>query len=51
MFKIRLPDGRTVKAGLAKASRHVVVRLVAGDRVNVRIFESDPGRGEITKKL
>jgi translation initiation factor IF-1 len=51
MFRIRLGDGRMVKAGLATTSRHVIVRLIAGDRVLLRIFESDPGRGEITRKL
>jgi translation initiation factor IF-1 len=51
MFRVRLNDGRTMKAGLGKTSRHAVVRLLPGDPVLVRSFEHDPTRGEITKKL
>jgi len=28
-----------------------MVRLIAGDRVGVRISERDPGRGQIVQKL
>lgn len=51
MFRIRLNDGRIVKAGLDGRSRHGIVRLIQGDTVLVRIFEHDSTRGSIQKKL
>jgi translation initiation factor IF-1 len=51
MFRVRLHDGRTLKAGLDEKSRHGIVRLIEGDKVLVSIFEQDPTRGSIRKKL
>jgi len=51
MFKVRLNDGRILKAALDDKSRHGIVRLIQGDRVLVRAFEHDPNRGKIQKKL
>jgi translation initiation factor IF-1 len=51
MFWVRLDDGRLVRAGLSTESKHGIVRLIAGDRVSVRISPVDPSRGQITKKL
>ena len=51
MFRVRLDDGRSVRAGAASELRHAVVRLIAGDRVGVRLSSYDPSRGQITKKL
>ena len=51
MFWVRLDDGRLVRAGLSTESKHGIVRLIAGDRVSVRLSPVDPNRGQITKKL
>ena len=51
MFWVRLDDGRLVRAGLSAESKHGIVRLIAGDRVSVRLSPVDPSRGQITKKL
>ena len=40
-----------LRAGLDDKSRHGIVRLLKGDSVIVRIFENDPTRGTIQKKL
>ena len=50
MYRVRLEDGRTVRAGVEAAARHGIVRLIEGDKVLVRVFPSDPTRGQITKK-
>lgn len=51
MFRVRLEDGRMVRAGVDAKSRHGIVRLVAGDSVLVTLFPKDPTRARITKKL
>jgi translation initiation factor IF-1 len=51
LFRVRLQDGRMLRAGLDDKSRHGIVRLLKGDAVIVRIFEHDPTRGSIQKKL
>ena len=50
MYRVRLEDGRSVRAGVGATARHGIVRLIEGDRVLVRVFQSDPTRGQITKK-
>jgi translation initiation factor IF-1 len=51
MFRIRLEDGRIVRAGLSASSRHGIVRLIQGDRVRVRVSPVDPSRAQILKKF
>ena len=51
MYRVRLEDGRTVRAGLSSASRHAIVRLIVGCRVAVRLSPHDPSRGQIIGKL
>ncbi|RYZ02055.1 MAG: hypothetical protein EOO73_33090 [Myxococcales bacterium] len=51
MFSVRLDDGRRVRAGIAPALRHAVVRLISGARVSVKLSELDPNRGQITEKI
>jgi translation initiation factor IF-1 len=51
MFRVRLDDGRKVRAGVAPALRHAVVRLISGTRVSVKLSELDPNRGQITEKI
>ena len=50
MYRVRLDDGRTVRAGLSATSRHGIVRLIEGCRVKVRLSPHDPSRGQITQK-
>ncbi len=50
MYRVRLDDGRTLRAGVDAKARHGIVRLLEGDRVLVRILKNDPTRGQITKK-
>jgi translation initiation factor IF-1 len=51
MFRVRLDDGRTVRAGLSAEARQVLVRLLSGCSVEVRLSPFDPNRGQITKQL
>lgn len=51
MYRVRLNDGRTLRAGIDATSRHGIVRLLEGDQVLVRLYRNDPTRGQITKKL
>jgi translation initiation factor IF-1 len=50
MYRVRLDDGRTIRAGLGSSLRHSIVRLIAGNTVMVRLSPHDPSRGQITKK-
>jgi len=50
MYRVRLEDGRMVRAGVDAAARHGIVRLIEGDAVLVHLYPSDPTRGQITKK-
>jgi translation initiation factor IF-1 len=50
MYRVRLDDGRTLRAGVDAKARHGIVRLLQGDRVLVRLLKNDPTRGQITKK-
>jgi len=51
MFSIRLNDGRKIKATLAPAARHGIVRLISGARVLVELTSRDMNRGRIVKCL
>ncbi len=51
MFRVRLDDGRRVRAGVAPALRHAVVRLISGTRVSLKLSELDPNRGQITDTI
>jgi translation initiation factor IF-1 len=50
MFRVRLEDGRSVRAAITTSARHGIVRLIEGDKVLVRVYPSDPTRAQITKK-
>jgi translation initiation factor IF-1 len=50
LFRIRLDGGECVTANLATPLRHQVVRLIVGDRVNVKLSRHDPKRGRVTGK-
>ena len=51
MFSVRLNDGRKIKATLASAARHGIVRLISGTRVEVELTSRDKNRGLIVKCL
>ncbi|MEZ4233423.1 MAG: translation initiation factor IF-1 [Polyangiaceae bacterium] len=51
MFRVRLDSGQTVRVGLTPTSRHSMVRLISGDRVQIKVSSHDPSRGHIIKKL
>jgi translation initiation factor IF-1 len=51
MHRVRLSEGRVVRAGVDVAARGTLVKLIAGDRVEVRIVARDPSRGQIVRKL
>lgn len=51
MYQIRLRDGRRVRGGIDIASRSVLVKVIAGNKVEVRLIERDPGRVQIIRKL
>ncbi len=51
MYRVRLDDGRVIRAGITSSFRHSVVRIIAGSVVSVRLSPHDPSRGQITKKL
>lgn len=51
MYRVRLEDGRTVRAAVTAQARHGIVRLIEGDKVLVRVYPSDPTRAQITKKI
>jgi translation initiation factor IF-1 len=51
MYRVRLAQGRVVRAGVDVKSRGGIVKLIAGDRVAVRLSERDPGRGQIVRRF
>ncbi len=51
MYRVTLPNGRTIRVGLSNSARSSIVRLIAGDRVELRLSATDPTRGQIIKKL
>lgn len=51
LFKVRLASGRTVSAGPSSSLRHIIVRLIPGDRVLVELSVHDPNRGNIIQKF
>ena len=51
MFRVRLDDGKTVRASISSSARHSTVRLIAGCRVAVKLSSQDPGSGQISRKL
>ena len=51
MYLVALDSGRRLRVGLPSSSKHGLVRIIAGDRVEVRLAQNDPNRGQILKKL
>jgi translation initiation factor IF-1 len=51
MYRVRINDGRVLRVGVDVACRGTLVKLIAGDRVELRIAARDPNRGQIVRKL
>jgi translation initiation factor IF-1 len=51
MYRVRVNDGRVLRVGVDAACRATLVKLIAGDRVELRIAARDPSRGQIVRKL
>jgi translation initiation factor IF-1 len=51
MYRVRIGDGRVLRVGVDAACRATLVKLIAGDRVELRIAARDPSRGQIVRKL
>jgi translation initiation factor IF-1 len=51
MFRVRLGEGRLIRAGVDVNCRGTLVKLIAGDRVELRILARDPSRGQIVRKV
>lgn len=50
LFRVRLPDGSAIRAGVSTAARKITVKFIPGDRVRVERSSYDPTRGRITAR-
>jgi len=50
MYRVRVGEHRVLRVGVDAACRGTLVKLIAGDRVEVRVAERDPSRGQIVRK-
>ena len=51
LFRVRLDDGRQVRATLSTQAKRVTVKVLPGDRVELTLSPYDPTRGRITARL
>ncbi len=51
LFRVRLDDGRTVRATLSTQAKRVTVKVLPGDRVELTLSPYDPTRGRITARI
>ena len=51
LYRVELDDGRRVLAHTAGKARLQAVRILPGDRVQIEISATDPGRGRILQRL
>jgi translation initiation factor IF-1 len=51
LFRIRLDDGRSVRATLSTQAKRVTVKVLPGDRVELTLSPYDPTRGRITARI
>jgi translation initiation factor IF-1 len=49
LFKVRLDDGRVITTNLESRLRQVTVRVLVGQKVEVRLSAHDPHRGQISQ--
>lgn len=51
LFRVRLDDGRQVRATLSTQAKRVTVKVLPGDRVELTLSPYDPTRGRITARI
>lgn len=51
LFRVRLDDGRQVRATLSTQAKRVTVKVLPGDRVELTLSPYDPTRGRITSLI
>ena len=51
LFRVRLDDGRQVRATLSTQAKRVTVKVLPGDRVELTLSPYDPTRGRITRLI
>ena len=51
LFRVRLDGGQIIRAALSSQVRRIIIKLIAGDRVLVKLHPHDPTRGRITQRL
>ena len=51
LFRVRLDDGRPVRATLSTQAKRVLVKVLPGDRVELTLSPYDPTRGRIIDRL
>jgi translation initiation factor IF-1 len=51
MYRVRVSEGRVLRVGVDAACRGTLVKLIPGDRVEIRVAMRDPSRGQIVRKL
>jgi translation initiation factor IF-1 len=51
LYRVRLDDGRQIRAGLSPSLRHKVVRVIGGAKVVVKLSKFDPTRGQIIETI
>jgi translation initiation factor IF-1 len=51
LYRVRLEDGRQVRATLGTHARRVMIKVLPGDRVLVELSTFDPSRGRINGRV
>lgn len=51
LYRVRLEDGRRIRATLSTRAKRVLVKVLPGDRVLVELSPFDPSRGRINGKV
>lgn len=51
LYRVRLDDGRRIRATLSTRAKRVLVKVLPGDRVLVELSPFDPSRGRINGKV
>ncbi|MCB9593897.1 MAG: translation initiation factor IF-1 [Sandaracinaceae bacterium] len=51
LYRVRLDDGRQVRATLGTHAKRVMIKVLPGDRVLVTLSPFDPSRGRINGKV
>jgi translation initiation factor IF-1 len=51
LYRVRLDDGRKIRATLSTRAKRVLVNVLPGDRVLVELSAFDPSRGRINGRV